>query len=190
MRQPIITNVKVYGLDESIAASKYPFAVDPSDCTSDVTKTVKKLGAAKMGSGEDTYLQGIIAQFDLTLPLKVWVEAQRYHFLDFVSSMSTVHCITKMDVDEQCNEYVYDTTKCMLQMDIDEYNKNPSEELFKRIINNIPSGFCYTARMTTNYRQLKTIYHQRRKHRLEPWREFCKAVEQFPMFKELVLGEE
>lgn len=190
MRQPIITNVKVYGLDESIAASKYPFATDPSACTSDVTKTVKKLGAAKMGSGEDTYLQGIIAQFDLTLPLKVWVEAQRYHFLDFVSSMSTMHCITKLDVDEQCNEYVFHTTVELLKRYIDDYNKNPSEELFKRIIYNIPSGFCYTARMTTNYRQLKTIYHQRRMHRLEPWREFCEAVEQFPMFKELVLGEE
>lgn len=185
----VITNLSVYGLGQSIAASKYPFATDPKDCNMEVTKTVKKLGAAPMGSGEDTYLQGIIAQFDLTLPLKVWVEAQRYHFLDFVSSMSTMHCITKLDVDELCNEYVYDVTKDCLKTDIMEYNRKPTEEKFHRIIYNIPSGFCLTARMTTNYRQLKTIYNQRRKHRLLEWRRFCEQLEEFPMFRELVLGE-
>ena len=128
-------------------------------------------------------------QFDLTLPLKVWVEAQRYHLLDFVSSMSTMHCITKLDVDELCNEYVYDVTKDCLKKDISQYNQFPTEEKFRRIIYNIPSGFCLTARMTTNYRQLKTIYNQRRKHRLLEWRRFCEQLEEFPMFRELVLGE-
>ena len=41
--------------------------------------------------------------------------------------------------------------------------------------------------MTTNYRQLKTIYAQRRTHRLPEWREFCAWVETLPMAKELIL---
>ena len=40
-------------------------------------------------------------QFDLTFSLKAWVEAERYHFLDFVSSQSTMHRITRMDIEEE-----------------------------------------------------------------------------------------
>ena len=50
-----------------------------------------------------------------------------------------------------------------------------------------PCGFKLTAGMTTNYRQLKTIYAQRRTHRLPEWREFCAWVETLPMAKELIL---
>ena len=179
--RPIISNWKVYGLEESIAASKYSFSTNPDDCTPEITKTVLRLAQSPKGSGEDTFLNGIIAQFDLTLSEKAWPEAQRYNWLSFVSSQSTMHCIMKLDLEEQCNEYVYECTKRQLKHDIEKYNECPSEELFLQIIYNIPSGFRLTARMTTNYRQLKTIYDQRRKHRLPEWREFCEFIEQeFP----------
>ena len=179
--RPIISNWKVYGLEESIAASKYSFATNPDDCTPEITKTVLRLAQSPKGSGEDTFLNGIIAQFDLTLSEKAWPEAERYNWLSFVSSQSTMHCIMKLDLDEQCNEYVYECTKRQLKHDIEKYNECPSEELFLQIIYNIPSGFRLTARMTTNYRQLKTIYDQRSKHRLPEWREFCEFIEkEFP----------
>ena len=38
-----IENVKVYDLEESIRASKYPMAVDISKCNCDITETVKNL---------------------------------------------------------------------------------------------------------------------------------------------------
>ena len=65
------------------------------------------------------------------------------------------------------------------------------EDLKKRyleILYSNPCGFKLTAGMTTNYRQLKTIYSQRKTHRLPEWREFCAWVETLPMFKELCLG--
>lgn len=184
----IVTNVGVYGLDESIKASKYPFATDTEQCNSDITKTVLRLAQAPKGSGEDTFLNGIIVQFDLTLSEKAWPEAQRYNWLSFVSSMSSMHCIMKFDLDEQCNEYVYECTKRQLKHDIEKYNECPSEELFLQIIYNIPSGFCLTARMTTNYRQLKTIYAQRKKHRLPEWRKFCAWMETLP-HSEFITGK-
>ena len=49
-----------------------------------------------------------------------------------------------------------------------------------KVIYNIPSGFEYTARLTTNYRQLKTIYSQRKNHRLPDWRIFCDWIEELP----------
>ena len=36
----------------------------------------------------------------------MWVEAERYRFLEFVSSQSTMHRITKFDLDKSYNEYV------------------------------------------------------------------------------------
>jgi hypothetical protein len=42
----------------------------------------------------------------------------------------------------------------------------------------------------TNYLQLKTIYGQRRTHKLQDWRVFCDALEssRFPFFNDLVIG--
>ena len=44
--------------------------------------------------------------------------------------------------------------------------------------------------MTTNLRQLKTIYYQRRNHKLPDWKMFCDWLEQLEVFKELVLQNE
>ena len=185
----VVSNIKVYGLDQSIRASKYPFAVDIDKCNSDVTKTVTNLAQSQKGSGEDTFLQGIIVQFDLTLPIKVWTEAQRYHFLDFVSSQSTMHKIMDFDIREQCCEYVHPSIAKTLQELKEEYKKNPSKELRKTILYSVPVGFKLTARMTTNYRQLKTIYSQRRQHELEEWRVFCDWMKSLP-HSEFITGKE
>ena len=53
-------------------------------------------------------------------------------------------------------------------------------EKYLEILYSNPAGFKLTARMTTNYRQLKTIYAQRRTHRLPEWRAFCEWIETLP----------
>ena len=107
----VVSNVNVYGIDESIKASKYQMSVDISQCDSTVTDRVKSLGHAATGSGHDNFLNGIVVQFDLTFSLKAWPEAQRYNFLNFVSSQSTVHRITKLNPYKQCNKYVLESIK-------------------------------------------------------------------------------
>lgn len=183
-----VSNWVVYGLSESIKASKYPMSTETRLCTSVATETVKKLASCATGTGHDQFLTGIIVQFDLTFSNKAWVEAERYHFLDFVSSQSTMHRIAKFDIENQCNEYVTENTIAEVKRLALEYDDMPTAENYLRLLYNIPSGFQLTARMTTNYRQLKTIYFQRRNHRLPEWRAFCKWVEELPMFKELILN--
>lgn len=162
-------------------------SIDTSKCNSDITKTVKNLGSSDIGSGHDNFLNGIVVQFDLTFSNKAWTEMQRYHFIDFVSSQSTVHCISKLNPYKQCNKYVLESIKDALVELTEIYNENPTPENYLLLLYNIPSGFELTARMTTNYRQLKTIYSQRKNHKLPEWREFCVWIESLPMFKEIVL---
>lgn len=182
----MITRVEVYGLRESIRASKYPKAVDVNAVNDEMTKTVVNLASCGLGEGHDNFLNGIIVQFDLTLPIKVWVELQRYHFIDFVSSQSTMHKIAKMDIGECCNEYVWHSTIDRLKELQADYNEHPTKEKYMELLFNIPTGFKLTARMTTNYRQLKTIYRQRKNHQLNEWREFCKWIESLPYAKEMI----
>lgn len=185
----LIENCHVYGLDESIAASKYPMSVNTEDCTPVITKTVKKLAGCVTGTGHDQFLTGIIAQFDLTFSIKAWVEAERYHFFDFVSSQSTMHKIAAMDIERQCNYYVDQRIIDIVQGLADAYKADPTPEKYLMLLYNVPVGFRLTARMTTNYRQLKTIYHQRKTHRLPEWRYFCEWIERLP-HSELITGKD
>ncbi len=197
--EDVISRVEVYGFDSSVIGSKYPMSVDVSTVTSDVTPTTIKLATSKQGEGHDNFLNGIIVQFDLTFTNKAWVEAERYHFLDFISSQSTMHRICKFDLSTSYIEYVDQRMIDIMKEKVNEYNAlqdtikekqskgEPIQELneqakvkYLEVLYSNPAGFKITARMTTNYRQLKTIYLQRRTHRLPEWQAFCDWLETLP----------
>ena len=184
----MINNTRVYGLENAIRCSKFPMIVDINKANSDITKKVLTLGSAKKGSGHDQFIIGIIVQFDLTFTIKAWTEAERYHFFDFISSQSTMHRISEFDIKPQCNEYVTDNTINEVERLKRIYLDTEDKEDYLRLLYNVPTGFQLTAGMTTNYRQLKTIYSQRKNHKLPEWHEFCKWIEELPMFRELCLG--
>lgn len=184
-----MTNTKVYGLDESIIRAKFPKSVDISTLNADVTKGIVALASCEKGTGHDQWLTGVIVQFDLTYTIKAWVEAERYTWLDFISSQSTMHKIAQFDIEKQCNQYVTPATIAEVNRLKDVYLSDPTPENYLYLLYNTPVGFKLTAGMTTNYRQLKTIYAQRKTHRLPEWREFCAWVETLPMFKELCLKD-
>lgn len=197
-----IENIEIFGLERAIKTAKYPKAVDIQNLNTELTKGIKNCANCNTGEGHDNFLKGIVVQFDLTLSNKAWVELQRYHFIDFVSSQSTMHKITKFNLKEQCNRYVDNRIIDIVNSKIKEYNRlelleknngsSPTrrelmKELYLEILYNIPSGFQLTAGMTTNYQQLKTIYQQRRHHILPDWQVFCDWCETLPLFKELCI---
>ena len=199
---PKITKVEIYGLERAIRTAKYPKAVKIDELNDELTKSIKACANCRTGEGHDNFLKGIIVQFDLTFSNKAWVELQRYHFIDFVSSQSTMHKITKFDIKQQCNRYVDPRIIDILQDKIKEYNRlnelnetngfskerqDIMNELYLEILYNVPSGFQITAGMTTNYQQLKTIYQQRQNHKLPDWKMFCDWCESLPLFKELCI---
>lgn len=182
-----IENVKVYDLEESIKASKYPMSVDTNKCNSDITNTVKSLASCEKASGHDQMLTGIRVNFDLTFTNKAWVELERYRFVEFVSSQSTMHRISKFDLSKQYNKYVDKRIIEIMEELKDTYNRTQDKKDYLKLLYSNPSGFELTARLATNYRALKTVYSQRKNHRLPEWRSFCKWIETLPKFKELIL---
>ena len=194
-----ISNIKVYDLEESMRAAGYPMRTDLDealDFTKDWDRAQRLTKASKFNAAHAQFLTGIVVNFDLTFSNKAWIEAERYRFLNFVSSQSTMHCITKFGLRKQCNEYVDERIITIVQEYIDLYNSLTAQDeetiefkknLYLKILYNLPSGFQLTARMTTNYRCLLNIYNQRHDHRLPEWREFCnQLLEELPFFKELV----
>lgn len=194
-----INNIKVYDLEESMRAAGYPMRTDLNeapDFTKDWDRAQKLTKASRFNAAHAQFLTGIIVNFDLTFSNKAWIEAERYRFLNFISSQSTMHCITKFGLRKQCNEYVDERIITIVQEYIDLYNSLTAQDeetiefkknLYLKILYNLPSGFQLTARMTTNYRCLLNIYNQRHDHRLPEWREFCnQLLKELPFFRELV----
>lgn len=148
-------------------------------------------------AGEDQFLTGIKVDFDLTVALKAWPQAQRYKFLDFVSSFSLMHCATKMDIGNGCNKYVYGNSIDTVNKLLERYNDvkdigNPELEKQARLelLYNIPLGFELTAGMSTNYRSLKNMYAQRRRHLLPDWQFVCDWIESLPLAGYLITGKD
>lgn len=175
----VVSSVSIYGLLPSVQASKFPMSTD-TNTSPEPPETTYRLAQCDPGSGHDQFLTGIVVQFNLTLTNKAWVEAERYHFLDFVSSQSTMHRIAKFDLDQAYISYVDPRMVEVMKALVAEYNSDPTPEKYLRVLYSNPAGFRLTARMTTNYRQLKTIYRQRRNHRLPEWRAFCEWIETLP----------
>ena len=214
-----VENVKIYDLEESIIASGYPMRVNLENKTEITEKDIKRcINLSKASDNGNPahgqFLTGIRVAFDLTFTNKAWVEAERYRFLEFVSSQSTMHRIAKFNLDNQYNEYVDKRIIDIIRDKVDEYNninkklieatkglteenekekfayarqlQEDAKEKYLEILYSNPAGFEITARMTTNYRCLKNIYIQRKDHRLPEWREFCKWIETLPYAKELI----
>lgn len=207
----IVSNVDIYDLEKSILASGYPMRttiLDRDITEKDLARCKNLVNATKTGNGAHAqFMTGIRVNFDLTFSNKAWVEAERYRFLEFVSSQSTMHRITKFDLDNQYNEYVDPRIIEIMKSKVQEYNKvmelrdsydkddQRREDLtewlkdaYLEILYSNPAGFTLTARMTTNYRCLRNIYMQRKDHRLPEWRAFCKWIETLPYAQELLIN--
>ena len=206
-----ITNIKVYDLKESVIASGNAMRLEPVEYTDEEfnkgIKRMKKLVQASKTTDvhcHDNALTGIRVSFDIKYPQYWSMEFQRYHFADIVTSSSKMHRLLKMNIDEACNEYVTQETKDNLKTYIKDYNdtvslyehsvnmesaRNAVYKAWMKVISNCPMGLELFMRVSTNYKQLQTIYHQRKNHKLKEWHTFCKMIESLPYFKELILAE-
>ncbi len=211
-----IKNVQVYGLERALIASGNPMTVGEIDTlprdedlgprTKDIERG-ERLGKAAGASGHDNFLKGIIVQFDVKYPQYWTPEAQRYHWLDIVSSQSKMHRLTTAGSSEEFasffNKYVDYELIQKVEFYIDQYNAqaeldqetrllhkdNPDKQYFwfMKALSNLPMGYEMWETLSTNYLQLKNIYHQRKGHKLrEDWGAFIQMCDRLPLFLELI----
>ena len=196
-----IINLKVYGLEESIIRSGYPMQVGhPEELNERVnkiknidcphywgqcTKRSERLANTPIGSGHNNFLKGIIVQFDLRYPEYFSPQLQRYHWIDIVSSQSKMHkLMTKPLTRADFTNYVLQETIDQLNIWIDYYINSKvciKKQMFESVMTNLPSGYMKWMGISTNYLQLKTIYKQRKNHKLQEWKDFCAWIETLPM---------
>lgn len=203
-----VKNVQVFGLERAIQALRNSHTVGEINTSKKYDD--KRFGTAwnvahRLGSNmdahqsHDSWLRGVIVQFDMKYPLYFSPEFQRYHFAEIIMSQSTMHSLEKMvagDIDPY-NKYVTEATKEEVErlyhkwVEAKEYGSG-EYEAFMRLRSNLPCGFEMWMTVSTNYLQLKTIWVQRHNHKLrEDWQEgFCKNfIEKLPYFKELCLAK-
>lgn len=171
-----IEHVKVYELAESCIASGLPmkevYSESPygeREAVLDGLSRLTRLSNAEPSSGHDNALSGVLVAFDVCGTVKWWTQFQRYHFVQIVSSMSTMHRLEAMLKDGKVQFHpAVDERIINILQDMFEQKRS-----FEEIVYSCPMGIELTARVTTNYLQLKTIYRQRRNHKLQEWRDFC-----------------
>ena len=207
-----IRNTKVYDLQESVIACRNAMRLELPEYTNEefeksFERAKKLVQASKNGvvKCHDNFLTGIRVSFDLKYPQYISPEIQRYHFFDIVTSMSKMHRITKMDFSKCCNKYVTEVSIAQMNQLIDDYNKIADElvldgyhedhverlyEAWMKIVSNCPAGLEMWERCSTNYKQLQTIYFQRKGHKLkEDWGAFLEWIESLPYAHELIIGD-
>ena len=165
----VITNVKVYDLEEALVASGYAM-IDQYDESTVKTqaevlrleqlegdldenrhyKRALKLTKAPLNSGHVSWAKGVVVNMDITFTNKAFIELQRYHFIDIITGMSCMHRISKFNLDDAFNEYVDRNIIIHLKAIQKEYNENPTPENYLRLLYSTPSGILLTGRVTTN----------------------------------------
>ena len=200
----VITNLKVYDLEETLVSSGYAMINDYNSKEVKAQantiidgqlednkhyKRIMKLAKSPLNSGHCSALKGIVVNMDITFTNKAWIELQRYHFIDIITGMSTMHRISKFDLDEAFNEYTDPVIIERLKELQQQYLETKDKEDYLKLLYSTPSGLLMTGRVTTNYLQLMTMWEQRHNHRLPEWRCFCKELEEkLPLFKDLLIA--
>lgn len=193
-----VKNVKVYDLEESVIACRNAMRTELPEYTEvefeqsleRAKKLVRSSAESKDVKCHDNFLTGIRVSFDLIYPNYISPELQRYHWIDIVTSSSKMHRIMKMNLDCCFNKYVTAESKNQMKELVENYNNAPCYEHFMLVISNCPLGLELFMRVSTNYKQLQTIYHQRKNHKLkEDYGALCDFIKSLPYAKEFITGE-
>jgi len=180
-----IENVNIYNQFPAFLACRYPMMdiLDNELTSENIEKgmeRMEKLASVPTGTGHDNALSGILVTFDVTGTVKWWCQMERYHFAQIVSSQSTMHRLEAM-LKYQTAFFNQKTDKRAIELVYQLYREGKS---FEEIVYSCPMGLELTAHIATNMLQLKTIYFQRRNHKLEEWHIFCDFIESLKPYSE------
>ena len=180
-----VSEWNVYDMEESIIASGLPmsayyysgdFVRELDDVAEAHLLRAERLAKNPPGTGHNNFLTGILVSANVSATVKFWAQFERYHFAQIVSSMSTMHRLRQMAMTQSA-QFNEKTSPEIIKAFCDLVRSGVDDET---IAYSCPMGLELTARITTNYLQLKTMYAQRHNHKLKEWRDFCDWIEGLP----------
>jgi hypothetical protein len=119
--------------------------------------------------GHNKFLESMIVWLDVTAPRFWWSEADTYR-LGTKQSASTMHTMMKTPFTMDMFEYeIPDELLNTL-----EFHRKIND--FMSLKNILPEGFLQRRIWVVNYKTLRNIIHQRKNHKLEQWKYFCRFV--------------
>ena len=205
-----ISNVSVQNIARAVYSARNAmnsWYKSDSDITSNVLgendlNLAKKL--CKAGTDHRKFMRMITVYMDITAPLYWWKEFDTYKIGTVANSCSTMHKIhvKEFTMEDFSCEHLIDT--CLLESVINglniyrtiynNYDKQTEEyknefskkDIWWQIIQLLPSSYNQKRTIMLNYEVLANMYHSRKNHKLDEWREFCDWVETLPCVKELI----
>lgn len=160
---------------------------------------MKKL--AHNGSVHAKYRRMIVVYVDILAPLYWWKEFDTYKVGTVANSCSTMHKIHEkpFTIDDFSHEHLEDVTSSMdfltsFEMLVDDLNtarnwyiKTKDKRFWWQMIQLLPSSYNQKRTVMLNYEVLANIYHSRKDHKLDEWRDFCKWIEGLPLSEIITL---
>jgi hypothetical protein len=151
---------------------------------------MKKL--VKAGTDHSKFMRMITVTCDITAPLYWWKEMDTYKVGTVRNSCSTMHTITDRQFakDDFSCEYAQDFTVFgevlhALNRLRELYIKSHDKAYWYALIQLLPSSYNQRATWSANYQVLRNIYHARKGHKLDEWRDFRHWVDTLP-YSELI----
>jgi hypothetical protein len=148
---------------------------------------MKRLAAA--GPDHRKFMRMINVTMDITAPLYWWKEYDTYKVGTVADSCSTMHKIHAklFELDDFSHEHLSGTPETVLLQVIDMLNcqralvlKWKDKEYWWNLIQLLPSSYNQRRTVQLNYEVLRNIYHARKAHKLDEWRELCALIEILP----------
>lgn len=211
-----IENVEIYGWEAAIRGMRNPLnSWDKSDSgyeihynsaeADEIWETVFNVGnndlelmkkLCKAGTDHRKFMRMITVYVDVTAPLYWWKEADTYKVGTVRNSCSTMHKLTEKEfiLDDFSHEHLCDNSIKVLEKVIETLNLERENYLVSKdkwcwhqIIQLLPSSYNQRSTLMLNYEVLANIYHSRKNHKLDEWRDFCTWIETLP-YSELITG--
>lgn len=155
---------------------------------------------SKAGTDHRKYMRMLSVYVRITAPLYWWKEFDTYKVGTVANSCSTMHKIQEKEftLDDFSHEHLskgeYGNIKLLksiitcLNVARGWFIKTKDKEFWWQMIQLLPSSYNQTRNIMLNYEVLSNMYHSRKNHKLDEWREFCKWIENLP-YSELIIGE-
>lgn len=156
---------------------------------------MKKLSRA--GSDHSKFLRMINVTADITAPRYWWIEYATYKIGTVENSCSTMHKIHDKEFvrEDFSTEYfdndeidIFDMVISSLNWNREKFLETKDKSYWCQMIQLLPQSYNQKRTVQLNYQVLKNMYHARKNHKLDEWREFCKWCETLPYFKEVCIG--